>query len=57
MCANFGIVLARQRNSLAHRAGITCMAAAGDICGIDQGHDAFVVTHFPWAKAFAHIAV
>ena len=57
MCANFGIVPARQRNALAHRAGVTRMAAAGDICRIDQGHDAFVITHLPGAKAFAHIAV
>jgi hypothetical protein len=33
------------------------MTATGNIGGVDQGHDAPVITHAPGTESLAHIAV
>jgi hypothetical protein len=33
------------------------MKSTGNVGGGDKGQDRLIVSHFPYAKAFAHIAV
>ena len=55
--ADFRFVALRQLYAMTHCAGVAGMPAAGNIGGIDERHDGFVVPHFPGAKTLSHIAV